>query len=641
MHRSPSSSSSSDHRFAEERQRVLDATDIVRLIGDHIALKKKGREYVGLCPFHDDHSPSMCVVPHKQMYHCFSCEAGGNAFGFVMNYHRMPFREALEYLAERAGITLAPRQLFRAADGAGASPSDSPKSALLAASATAQSFFRAVLQHPEHGQAARDLISRRAISPDIAEQFQLGASPDKWDGLLLTIQHKGLDLAPFRQAGLLKQREGSSGFYDAFRNRLMFPIHDQLGRVVAFGARRINDDDDPKYLNSSESAIFDKSSTLYALHHATPAIRKSRLAIVTEGYMDAIACHQAGVTNAVATLGTALTPGNARILKRLCDTVVLLFDGDDAGMRAAERAVEVFFAEPIDVRVCMLSRVTDAKDPDELLKREGGVELLNKAIAASSDPLELLFQRIESAVKGQGLSAQTRVVEEFAARLVDLGLSRLEPVRYQLVIRRLAQIAGVDWQTIADTLAQRRARQRPAAIARADSSVEASPSGTPPAATRAPAALTPAEHLLGCIMCDPALTLSLAEDQWDLIEPDAFQDPTTRAVAQAMMDVVVEEQSPALSCVLAVLLDPEAQRIATRLASTVDRLTQGDASVLRAHWRDRLRDAQFVAHRAAPAAPPPSSTQSSTVSLAASLDRIKSLRATHGHNPRAVPRPVP
>ena len=638
---------------SDDKQRVLDATDIVRLIGDHLALKKKGREYVGLCPFHDDHSPSMCVVPHKQMYHCFSCEAGGNAIGFVMNYHKMTYPEALKYLADRAGIELTPwkprtssRGPFsgeRGDDFAG-EPGETPKAGLLRASSTAQTFFRAILNHQEHGRAAREVIAKRRISPEMVELFQLGATPDKWDGLLLTIQSKGLDPTPFRQAGLLKARENASGMYDSFRNRLMFPIQDQLGRVIAFGGRRLNDQEEPKYLNSSESPIFDKSSSLYGLYQAAQEIRKTRMAIVTEGYMDAIACHQAGVCNAVATLGTAMTPGNARLLKRLCDTVVLLFDGDEAGSRAAARAVEVFFSEPVDVKICVLSRVTDAKDPDELLKREGGVELLSKAIAQSIDPLELMFSRVKASIEGQGISAQTKAIEEFTANLVELGLGRLEPVRYQLIVRRLAEITGVSWETITTTLSQRRARVRP----REDASAAR--------ATSRP--LTPGEHLLGCIMCDPSLTLSLNEEHWELIEPESFEDAGARAVARVLMDVTVDELSPSLQTVLLHTEDAEVQRVAARLASEVDRLTQGDAGVLKRHWRDRLLDAQRarlarvarspggpggapVRDTAAGAGGASDGLGGGAEALAVKLERIRKQRQTLGEDPRAVPKPVP
>jgi DNA primase len=610
----------------DDRQRVLDATDIVRLIGEQIALKQKGREHVCLCPFHDDHTPSMCVVPHKQIYHCFSCGAGGNAIGFVMNYHKMSFREALEYLAERAGITLAPRSLFRS--GGPSSGSDESSESLgradfLNANATAQTFFRAILSHAEHGRAAREVIARREVSPEMVEQFGLGAAPDKWDGLLLTINSKNLPLDAFRAVGLLKARDNSPGLYDSFRNRLMFPIQDQIGRVVGFGGRRLNDEDEPKYINSPESSLFDKSTTLYGLHQASQAIRQSRVTIVTEGYMDTIACHQAGVKNAVATLGTAMTAGNARVLRRLCDTVVLLFDGDAAGQKAAERAVEVFFAEPIDVRIAMLSSVTDAKDPDELLKQEGGREVFDRVIAAAIDPLELLFTRIRSQMSTMGLSARSRAVDEFIARLVDLGLERTDKVRYQLIIKRLAQIADVNWQAITDVIARHRGRAR----VRAEE----------PAQPSVPTTFTNAEHLLGCILNDPDLALTLGEEDWELLEPEAFAgiEGSVRAVARIVADLSINEQTPSLSNVLAAADELDVQRAATRLASGIERLTESKTDVLKRHWRDRLAEARVERGRTTAALTPPPET----VTIHESLARLRSQRAGIGNDPRALPRP--
>lgn len=613
----------------DDVQRVLDATDIVRLIGDHLALKRKGREYIGLCPFHDDHSPSMYVVPHKQIYHCFSCGAGGNAFGFVMNYHKMPFREALEYLAERSGITLTPRAPHRkfAAAGQVIDAEEGPatdRASLLSANAFAQTFFRTILAHTEHGRAAREIIERRGISPEMVEAFQLGAAPAKWDGLVLTIGNRQLPIDPFRTLGLVKSRENGPGFYDAFRNRVMFPIHDQAGRVIGFGGRRIDDQDEPKYINSAESPIFDKSTTLYGIHQAAQTIRQTRLAIVTEGYMDTIACHQAGVTNAVATLGTAMTPGNAKFIRRLCDTVVLLFDGDEAGQKAAERAVEVFFSEPVDVRIALLSSHTDAKDPDELLKRPGGREVFDRVIAGAVDPLELLFARIRTQIAGSGLSARSRAVDEYVARLVDLGLDRVDKLRYQLIIKRLAQIADVDWETIASTIAERRLRVR----------ARTAPSQDAPQPLRAS---SPAEHLIGCILNDPSLTHALHEDQWTLIDPDAFSDDATRSVARTIADLIIDEQTPDLHRVLASISDPAAQQAATRLASEVDRLTDSDPDRLRRLWQQRLEAAAIVGGPTA--AQPESQESEEQMSLEERLQRLRSKRGAVGNDPRAVPRP--
>lgn len=629
----------------DDRQRVLDATDIVRLIGDHLAIKPKGREFVSLCPFHDDHKPSMNIVPHKQIYHCFSCGAGGNAISFVMNYHKMGFGEALKYLAERAGITLTPWKPklsggYSQSSGSGESGDQSEyesddstsRSAMLGASGTAQGFFRYILEREDTGGAAREILEKRGVSPEMIELFGIGAAPDRWDGLVLTIQKKGLSLDPYRATGLVKVRENGGGFYDGFRNRVMFPIQDQIGRIIGFGGRRINEEDEPKYINSAESAIFDKSTTLYGLHQAAQEIRKTRVAIITEGYMDTIACHQAGVKNAVATLGTAMTAGNAKVLRRLCDTVVLLFDGDTAGQKAAERAVEIFFAEPVDVRIAALSTHTDAKDPDELLKREGGREVFDRVIAAATDPLELLFARVRSQVGASGLSARARIVEDFIARLVDLGLERVDKIRYQLILKRLSQITDVDWETIASLIAQRRARVRPAGMSagggQASVQVERKPAGA-------------GEILLGCILNDPSLPTSLVEDDWELIEPESFEDADVRRVAGTISGLIIDETSPSLAAVLAATEDSSVQRAATRLSAEVDRMTDATPEGLARLWNDRLKDARAARSRAMPGAAAGSVTtgDSGEESLTQRIERLRSLRSRHGDDPRAIPRP--
>ncbi len=369
----------------DDVQRVRDASDIVRVVGEHIELRAKGREYVGLCPFHDDKKPSMNVVPAKQIFHCFSCGAGGDVFTFVQDYHKMTFREALKFLAERAGVKLESRGRRRTASDDADSVS---RSMLLEANELADKFFRMILRHPEHGKTARELIDRRGITQDMVDAFGLGAAPDRWDGLAIYLNEKGHSLDPFLNVGLLKSSDQGKGPYDAQRNRLVFPIRDQIGRVVAFGGRRINDEDEPKYINSAESVLFDKSGTLFGLDLASRSIQKEGVAVVAEGYTDVIACHQAGLTNAIATLGTALTPKHAKLLQRLCHTVVLLFDGDEAGQKAADRAVEVFLTLPIDAKIATLAGHTDAKDPDELLKREDGLAVMRTAIANATELLE-------------------------------------------------------------------------------------------------------------------------------------------------------------------------------------------------------------------------------------------------------------
>lgn len=567
-------------RDNSDRERVREAADIVRVVGEAVALKPKGREFVGLCPFHDDHKPSMNVVPSKQIFHCFVCQAGGDVFDFVMRFYKMDFREALEFLAEKFSIDLAPRRAT--ADPAGAEPGPS-RSDLIRACQTASDFYRAVLRHPDHGAVARAIIQRRGISPEMQDAFHLGAAPARWDGLLMTLRSKSLPEAAFHEAGLLRRRD-EGGAYDYFRNRLIFPIHDLSGRPIAFGARKIDEADEPKYLNSPDTRLFRKSSTLYGLFQASRSIQRDRTALITEGYTDTIACHQAGFTSAVATLGTALTREHAALLRRICDAVILLFDGDEAGQRAADRAAEVFFAEPLDVRIVTLNTHTDAKDPDELLKREGGPALFRKALDAATDLLDFRFARLRARLQGAGLSALSRAIEEEVDKLVTLGLAEVAPLRKRLITKRLAQLAGVDEATITRIIPAGRgpASPRPGAHAEPKPSAPAAP-------------LTAAEHLLGCVLCDGSLWFALDEPRRDFLSPGAYRSPLHVAVAQAVDAVARSGSQPGLDAVLSRLRDSDAHdqviHAAVALERHIDTITD-QSSRLPDHWRSCLAAAE-------------------------------------------------
>lgn len=561
-----------------DKERVRDAASIDRVVGEVVALKPKGRELVGLCPFHDDHRPSMAVIPAKGIFHCFVCQTGGDVFTFVQKFHKMEFREALEFLAERFGVPLAPRRAPE--PGAQEGPG---RGELFDVNAAAAAFFRAVLGHAEHGRAARSLIERRGLSDAMVEQFGIGASPDRWDGLVLKARQAGWNERALLDLGLLKPRD-SGGIYDAMRNRLIFPIHDQTGRVIAFGGRRIDDADEPKYLNSPETRLFDKSKTLYGLHLASRAIQSEKAAIITEGYTDAIACHQGGFANAVATLGTALTREHARVLRRMCETVVLLFDGDAAGQRAADRATEVFFAEPLDVKICTLNRFTDAKDPDELLKREGGSEVFRRALAASTDLLEYRFARMRERLAGAGLSALARAVEEEIASLVSLGLRDVPPIRQALVVKRLAALSGLDEATIRRAIPAGRAA-RPAA--RGEETSAGAAHGASASAELAEVGTTglPEAHLLGCILCDGELFLALTGGQRDLIAPEAYRSGLLRSLANIVAEVARAGRTPDLEGVLREAEGEAVQSAAVALQSRIESITGGDPERVRDHFR--------------------------------------------------------
>lgn len=561
----------------EDKSRVKDASPIERVVGDVVALKPKGRELVGLCPFHEDRRPSMNVIPSKQIFHCFVCQTGGDVFTFVQKYHNMEFREALEYLAERANITLTPWKPER-----GAAPvltGQPTRSEILRASALATEYFRKILQHPQHGAAARAVIAKRGLTEWAVEEFALGASAERWDGLEVTMRAANLDLAPFMAAGLFKKRESGDGVYDTFRNRLMFPIQDKTGRVVAFGARKIKDEDEPKYLNSPETVLFNKSATLYALPQARQTIQKTKRVVVVEGYMDVIACHQAGVRNVVATLGTALTREHARELRLIADEVILLFDGDDAGQRAADRAFDVFFHESIDVAIATLASVTDAKDPDELLKREGGKAVLERAIQNATPLLEYHYQRLRNSLKGAGPAAIERAIRTDLQRLAQLGLETAEPTRRQLIIQRLNQITGLDAGSIFAAMPKGRRIEATSDTDQASSS----------ALTRlANGTLSAAEVAIGCALNRGELWSEAKPLEIKALLATEYRSQVSRELADKADLVTVRGDHPSLSEVLEELTTEEARSAAVALSERIGRECAHDAVRMARMWADAI-----------------------------------------------------
>ncbi len=416
--------------------RVRESIDLVALIGETVALKPRGREHVGLCPFHDDHSPSLAVVTHKgnAFYKCHACGASGDAFTFVINYHKKDFAEALTMLAERAGITLERRQRSQTRSG------DPSRAEVREANALAAAFFQRTLRDSSLGAAARAVLEQREISEAMIERFLLGAAPPGFTAFRGSLRGSAVSERAAVAAGLLKSGR-DDGSYDSFRNRLIFPICDEMGQPVAFGGRRLDPEDQPKYLNSSESPVFQKSRTLYGLHLAKRSIIDSSVAIVVEGYTDVIASHQAGIENCVGTLGTALTTEHAHVLSRLCHTVVLVFDGDEAGRRAADRGIEVFFKEPVDIRICVLP---EGSDPAELLGRPGGEAQFRHAIDHSQDALTYVVERFsEHLARESTMAGREKLLREFLGHLSSLGFSAMQGVRKRWVLGRLSELLSV------------------------------------------------------------------------------------------------------------------------------------------------------------------------------------------------------
>jgi DNA primase len=564
----------------DQKLQVQQATDLVRLIGEQIALRPKGKEFLGLCPFHDDKSPSMHVSPAKQIFKCFSCGAGGDAFSFVMNYHKMSFPEALKLLADRAGIKL---QEWRGqSDDRGEGPSE--RELLAIANARAMQFFRGCYNHSEHGREARAYVDRRGIHPDMIEAFQIGYAPDRWDGLVQMIGAKAWDMRSFVFAGLLKSRE-DGGHYDALRHRLIFPILDALGRPIAFGGRKLREEDEPKYLNSPETKLFNKSATLYGLHLAKKPIIDSRVAVIVEGYTDVIACHQAGVANVVATLGTALTPQHAAELRRYCDKVVLIFDADAAGQKAADRAVEVFLTGDIDVAIAVLPSPTGEKvDPAELLALEDGLEQWKAAIEAAQDALDYQFDRVRQELSSQTtLSGRQRVAEGYIQKLATLGIARTGILKSAMVRTRLADLLHLSESEVA-SLIQRFAPRRVTPQAQPPASQDEDRATMPddnnvgadvalPVSKAKLNALRLAElELIGCLIRRNDLFHALLPDGHSLDEAITVSEMVTddgRRLYQWMHDRLADGQTLSLASMLGNLA-AEGEHALVQMATTAD-----------------------------------------------------------------------
>jgi DNA primase len=358
-------------------QQVRDRVDLVELVGRSVSLKRAGRSYKGLCPFHGEKTPSFHVNPDRGSYYCFGCQEHGDAFSFLMKVENLTFVEAVRSLARDCGIEIPETR------GAETGTSE----AAFAANEIAQSTYRAAFAEP--GNPAADYLGRRGLSQEDAERFEIGFAPDRWDTVARALTARGVPASVGEKAGLLAARERGPGHYDRLRGRLTFAIRDARGRIIGFGGRALGEGQEPKYLNTPESPIFHKREAFYGLSAALAAIRRADRAVLVEGYFDRIALARAGVDEALATCGTSLSEGHARNLRRRTRNVVLLFDGDEAGQRAMERSLEELLPAGLRVRAALLPPGTD---PDELLEREGA-EALRAVVDRAPDALDFAIDR--------------------------------------------------------------------------------------------------------------------------------------------------------------------------------------------------------------------------------------------------------
>ena len=381
--------------------------DIVDVVSQYVKLNRRGNTYFGLCPFHNEKTPSFSVTPSKQMYYCFGCGAGGNVYNFVMEYENYTFGEALQHLADRAGVQLPKIEYSREAR-----EKAEKRATLLEINKLAASYFYYQLRR-ENGSQAYAYLINRGVSEDTIKKFGLGYSDKYSDDLYKFLKSKNYSDDLLRESGLFNVDE-RHGMYDKFWNRVIFPIMDVNNRVIGFGGR-VMGDGKPKYLNSPETKIFDKSRNLYGLNIARTT-RKNYL-ILCEGYMDVISMHQAGFTNAVASLGTALTSGHASLLKRYTQEVLLLYDSDDAGVRAALRAIPILREAGITSRVVSLK---PHKDPDEFIKALGGEEF-EKRLERAMDSFMFRIHMAQKEFTMEEPQGQNRFFERCAQMLLELS----------------------------------------------------------------------------------------------------------------------------------------------------------------------------------------------------------------------------
>ena len=380
---------------------LLARTDIVDVIDARVPLKRAGKDHKACCPFHEEKTPSFTVSVDKQFYHCFGCGAHGSAINFLMEYDHMSFPEAVKELAARAGLPI-PQEAYTA------DTEHDRSDALLEVLRDAARYYRQQLrEHPQAGRVA-EYLKGRGITGEIANEFGIGFAPDGWDNLLRALAKDNAQSETLVQAGLVIKKE-TGGYYDRFRNRVMFPIEDHRGRIVAFGGRVI-DQGEPKYLNSPETPLFHKGRELYGLHHARAAIKRENRVLVVEGYMDVVALAQFGVDFAVATLGTAATRDHLERLYRHTTEVVFCFDGDRAGRQAAWRALDVVLALLHEGRQASFLFLPEGDDPDSLVRKEGKEAFLKRIQQATAVP-EFLFKELASQVDVARLDGRARLAE--------------------------------------------------------------------------------------------------------------------------------------------------------------------------------------------------------------------------------------
>jgi DNA primase len=470
--------------------------DLLAYVSQYVTLKKRGREYVGLCPFHAEKTPSFWLNAEKQVWHCYGCGLGGGLLKFAEKYENVDFPTALRMLAQRAGVELV--------ESPEAGRRRSEREAIYEANAVAQGYFASALRQD---RAAMDYLKNRGVTQDSATKFGIGFAPDSWDGLTGALRKAGIDLDLAQRAGLVRARPQGDGYYDFFRNRLMLPVYNLTGEVMAFGGRALGDEP-PKYMNTPSTSAYTKGKHVYALNLARRAAAAEGALIVVEGYLDAIVLHQAGFANAVASLGTAFTPEQARELRRVAPNVYLCFDGDAAGQAATARSVDMLVDEGLSVEVVALPA---GMDPDDFV-RDKGAEAFSALLAASVPwkdfKLEIAFKRSEAKFSNKS---------EIAKAMMQIVSQERDPIVRDQYVKAISRRLDIGENALRRTdVSPQQQQVRPA-------DGDAARRNAPPIA---PQSMSVEREFVRLLISRPALVASAGAD----VDADEFEDKDLGAV---------------------------------------------------------------------------------------------------------------
>lgn len=539
---------------------VIDRCDIVEVVGEYVALKKTGRNFKACCPFHNEKTPSFVVNRDKQIFHCFGCGVGGNVISFVMSHDHLDFPSAARYLAQKAGITIPESREE-------SSGTTDLREAIFRTNELAVSFFHDVLVSGQSGSLkAQEYFKKRGVKLDTVKKLKLGFAPDSWDSLLTFLRGKNISFSVMEKAGLIVPKEKGEGYYDRFRDRIIFPIFDMRSRCIGFGARTLQKDVGAKYINSPETLVYSKREHLYGLNFSKQDVAQKDCAVVVEGYMDFLTPFQAGAENLVASLGTALTSEQIRLLRRYTKNVVMLYDADLAGQMAILRSLDILVEEDMSVKVALLEK---GEDPDSFVQKFGIEEF-----TARIDNAQTLFDYKVNAL----MQKHDRKTVEGKARISAEMLTTIAKYKNEVLkqeyIRELAQVLGIAEEALKVELKK----------------INAAPM---PSSDEPAVALKKSSRIVRAVERDLLRLMLEEQDIIPLVESDValedFQDVQVRSVVQYVFDLFKKGEGINIPRLVQCFNDQETLRFLSELMTAGELIVQ-DKELLRQGYVNRIKN---------------------------------------------------